>query len=154
MSVISEDDFMYYYSTDLHINMLHVGIFVTVFSPLGAVIDTALSVTSSVYEVWTHKNGLTAKELTASGYQVGKEIIGTTVNTLLFAYLGGTILLFSYIQTQQYTMEIILNSQFLFQDVAVMLSGAVACLITVPVSIRCIIRQIHRIDSEEKSEVI
>ena len=151
---ISEDDFMYYYSTDLHINMLHVGIFVTVFSTLGAVIDTALSVTSSVYEVWTHKNSLTAKELTASGYQVGKEIIGTTVNTLLFAYLGGTILLFSYIQTQQYTMEIILNSQFLFQDVAVMLSGAVACLITVPVSIGCIIRQIHRTDSEEKSEVI
>ena len=144
---ISEDDFMYYYSTDLHINMLHVGIFVTVF-------DTALSVTSSVYEVWTHKIGLTAKELTASGYQVGKEIIGTTVNTLLFAYLGGTILLFSYIQTQQYTLEIILNSQFLFQDVAAMLSGAVACLITVPVSIRCIIRQIHRTDSEEKSEVI
>lgn len=139
---ISEDDFMYYYSTDLHINMLHVGIFVTVFSTLGAVIDTALSVTSSVYEVWTHKNSLTAKELTASGYQVGKEIIGTTVNTLLFAYLGGTILLFSYIQTQQYSLEIILNSQFLFQDVAVMLSGAVACLITVPVSIRCIIRQI------------
>ena len=139
---ISEDDFMYYYSTDLHINMLHVGIFVTVFSTLGAVIDTALSVTSSVYEVWTHKNSLTAKELTASGYQVGKEIIGTTVNTLLFAYLGGTILLFSYIQTQQYSLEILLNSQFLFQDVAVMLSGAVACLITVPVSIRCIIRQI------------
>ena len=139
---ISEDDFMYYYSTDLHINMLHVGIFVTVFSTLGAVIDTALSVTSSVYEVWTHKNSLTAKELTASGYQVGKEIIGTTVNTLLFAYLGGTILLFSYIQTQQYSLEIILNSQFLFQDVAAMLSGAVACLITVPVSIKCIIRQL------------
>ena len=47
--------FMYYYSTDIHINMLHVAVFVTVFSTLGAVIDTALSVTSSVYEVWTHK---------------------------------------------------------------------------------------------------
>lgn len=52
---ISEDDFMYYYSTDIHINMLHVGIFVMGFSTLGAVIDTALSVTSSVYEVWIHK---------------------------------------------------------------------------------------------------
>ena len=57
-----------------------------------------LSVTSSVYEVWTHKNSLTAKELTSSGYQVGKEIIGTTVNTLLFAYLGGSILLFAYVR--------------------------------------------------------
>ena len=105
---------MYYYSTDIHINMLHVAVFVTVFSTLGAVIDTALSVTSSVYEVWTHKNSLTAKELTSSGYQVGKEIIGTTVNTLLFAYLGGSILLFAYVQTQQYNLEIILNSKFLF----------------------------------------
>lgn len=136
---LSEDDFMYYYSTDIHINMLHVAVFVTVFSTLGAVIDTALSVTSSVYEVWTHKNSLTAKELTSSGYQVGKEIIGTTVNTLLFAYLGGSILLFAYVQTQQYNLEIILNSKFLFQDVAIMLSGAIACLFTVPVSIRCVI---------------
>ena len=97
---ISEDDFMYYYNTDISINMLHVAVLVSVFSTLGAVIDTALSVTSSVYEVWTHKNSLTEKELTSSGYQVGKEIIGTTVNTLLFAYLGGSILLFSYVQTQ------------------------------------------------------
>ena len=117
---LSEDDFMYYYSTDLH----------------------------SVYEVWTHKNSLTAKELTSSGYQVGKEIIGTTVNTLLFAYLGGSILLFAYVQTQQYNLEIILNSKFLFQDVAIMLSGAIACLFTVPVSIRCVIRQIHHAASE------
>lgn len=91
---ISEEDFMYYYNTDISINMLHVAVFVSVFSTLGAVIDTALSVTSSVYEVWTHKNSLVEKELTSTGYQVGKEIIGTTVNTLLFAYLGGSILLF------------------------------------------------------------
>ncbi len=116
---ISEDDFMYYYNTDISINMLHVAVFVSVFSTLGAVIDTALSVTSSVYEVWTHKNSLTEKELTSSGYQVGKEIIGTTVNTLLFAYFGGSILLFSYVQTQKYDLEIILNSRFLFQDVAI-----------------------------------
>ena len=82
--------------------------------------------TSSVYEVWTQKNSLVEKELTSTGYQVGKEIIGTTVNTLLFAYLGGSILLFSYVQTQKYSLEIILNSRFLFQDVAIMLFGAIA----------------------------
>lgn len=152
---VSEDDFMYYFSTDISINMLHVAIFVNIFSTLGAVIDTALSVTSSVYEVWTHKNDLTEKELISSGYQVGKEIIGTTINTLLFAYLGGSILLFSYVQTQQYTLEIILNSRFIVQDVAIMLFGAIACLITVPISIKCIIWQIHHTDQEEeKSETL
>lgn len=120
------------------------------FSTLGAVIDTALSVTSSVYEVWTHKNSLVEKELTSTGYQVGKEIIGTTVNTLLFAYLGGSILLFSYVQTQKYSLEIILNSRFLFQDVAIMLFGAIACLVAVPVSIKCIIWQIRYINPDKK----
>ena len=147
---ISEEDFMYYYNTDISINMLHVAVFVSVFSTLGAVIDTALSVTSSVYEVWTHKNSLVEKELTSTGYQVGKEIIGTTVNTLLFAYLGGSILLFSYVQTQKYSLEIILNSRFLFQDVAIMLFGAIACLVAVPVSIKCIIWQIRYINPDKK----
>ena len=32
---------MYYYNTDISINMLHVAVFVSVFSTLGAVIDTA-----------------------------------------------------------------------------------------------------------------
>ncbi len=41
---ISEEDYMYYYNTDISINMLHVAVFVSVFSTLGAVIDTALSV--------------------------------------------------------------------------------------------------------------
>ena len=106
--------------------------------------------TSSVYEVWTHKNSLVEKELTSTGYQVGKEIIGTTVNTLLFAYLGGSILLFSYVQTQKYSLEIILNSRFLFQDVAIMLFGAIACLVAVPVSIKCIICQIRYINPDKK----
>ena len=135
---ISEEDFMYYYNTDISINMLHVAVFVSVFSTLGAVIDTALSVTSSVYEVWTHKNSLVEKELTSTGYQVGKEIIGTTVNT------------FSYVQTQKYSLEIILNSRFLFQDIAIMLFGAIACLVAVPVSIKCIIWQIRHINPDKK----
>ena len=63
--------------------------------------------------------------------------------------------MFSYVQTQQYNLEIILNSRFLFQDVAIMLSGAIACLITVPISIKCIIWQIRHIGPEEnKSELL
>ncbi len=39
--------------------------------------------------------------------------------------------MFSYVQTQKYSLEIILNSRFLFQDVAIMLFGAIACLVAV-----------------------
>ena len=59
--------------------------------------------------------------------------------------------MFSYVQTQKIiVLEIILNSRFLFQDVAIMLFGAIACLVTVPVSIKCIIWQIRYINPDKK----
>ena len=54
---LSEDDFMYYYSTDIHINMLHVASFCNLFSVLlERLLILLYLLTSSVYEVWTHKN--------------------------------------------------------------------------------------------------
>ena len=96
--------------------------------------DTALSITSAVYEVSLHKQELSRKEYVLSGIQVGKDIIGTTANTLLFAYFGESILLFSYLVNMKYNWEMILNSKLLFQGLAMMSAGMIACLLAVPVS--------------------
>lgn len=135
-----QEDVMYYYDVDIHINMLHIAVCISMFSTLGAVLDTALSVTSSVYEVGIHKQGMEWQELFQSGLLIGKEIMGTTINTLLFAYLGESLLLFAYLKIGKFSAEAILNSKFLFQDVAVMLFGGIACLLAVPVSSLCIAR--------------
>lgn len=138
-----QEDVMYYFNVDIHTNMLHIAVCMTLLSTLGAVLDTALSVTSSVYEVGVHKQNLSRKELFYSGMQIGKEIIGTTINTLLFAYLGESILLFAYLKIGKFTIETIINSKFLFQDVAVMLFGGIACLLVVPAASACIAEFIH-----------
>ena len=107
-----QEDIMYFYESDIHISMLQIAVSVTILSALGAAIDTALSVTSAVYEVKQHRPELFQKELFDSGMQVGKEIIGTTVNTLLFVYLGDSMLLFAYLKKGGYTIETIVNSRF------------------------------------------
>lgn len=140
----TQEDVMYFYSVDLHINFMHIVIIVTVLSVLGAVMDTALSVTSAVYEVSTHRTDMTTYELFQSGMQVGRDIIGTTVNTLVFAYFGESILLFAYLSIGKYTISSILNSKFLLQEISVMLFGAIACLLTVPISAYLIGRLIRR----------
>lgn len=129
-----QEDVMYYYNVNIQISMMQIAVSVTILSALGAAIDTALSVTSAVHEVAFHKQNLTEKELFHSGIQVGKEIIGTTVNTLLFAYLGESLLLFAYLKREKYPLELIVNSKFLFQELSIMLFGAVTCLLIVPVS--------------------
>ena len=42
-----QEDVMYYYNTNLHINMLQITVCMVLLSTLGAVLDTALSITSS-----------------------------------------------------------------------------------------------------------
>lgn len=133
-----QEDVLYYFNVNIHINMLHVVVCMTLLSTLGAVLDTALSITSSVYEVWMHRPDLSKKELYHSGLQIGKEIIGTTINTLLFAYLGESIFLFAYLKIGKFTVETIINSKFLFQYVAVLLFGGIACLVAVPAASACI----------------
>ena len=125
---------MYYYNTNLHINMLQITVCMVLLSTLGAVLDTALSITSSLYEVILHKPDMSRREIYHSGLQIGKDIIGTTVNTLFFAYLGDSLLLFFYLKNVKYTAEVILNSKMLFQGVSAMLFSAIACLLTVPVA--------------------
>ena len=127
-------DVMYYYNTNLHINLLQITVCMVLLSTLGAVLDTALSITPSLYEVILHKPDMSRREIYHSGLQIGKDIIVTTVNTLFFAYLGDSLLLFFYLKNVKYTAEVILNSKMLFQGVSAMLFSAIACLLTVPVA--------------------
>ena len=64
----------------------------------------------------------------------GKEVTGTTVNTLLFAYLGESLLLFSYLRMQGYSFELLLNSKIMFENCASMIFGAIACGVVMPVA--------------------
>ena len=65
---------------------------------------------------------------------VGCSVIGTTVNTLLFAYVGESLLLLSYLKNQRYPLELLINSKIMFQSCALMIFGAVACVIAIPIS--------------------
>ena len=82
----SVGDDILYYNMDLNISMRNVMVSVILLSTLGAILDMALTVTTSVYEVKNHKSEMKFTELVESGMKIGREVIGTTVNTLLLAY--------------------------------------------------------------------
>ena len=67
-----QEDVQLYYTMDIDIHMQQIAAGIVILSALGAVMDTALSVTSAVYEVSVHKSGLDRREYFHSGLQVGK----------------------------------------------------------------------------------
>jgi len=145
-----QEDVQLYYTMDIDIHMQQIAAGIVILSALGAVMDTALSVTSAVYEVSVHKSGLDRREYFHSGLQVGKDIIGTTVNTLLFAYFGESMMMFAYLQQGKYNLEMVLNSKFLFQGLAMMFVGVIACLLAVPISAWTVSQMLTK--EEEKND--
>lgn len=131
---MKEESIQFYFHTDIGISMLSVFISMTLLSCLGAVLDTALSITSALWEVKKHNPKLCPKEVMSSAFSIGRDIIGTTVNTLLFAYLGESFLLFSYIRMEGLSLEMLFNSKLLFQNLSIMIFGAIFCLLAVPAS--------------------
>lgn len=130
----SVGDDILYYNMNLNISMRNVMVSVILLSTLGAVLDMALTVTTSIYEVKNRKSEMNFTELVESGIKIGKEVIGTTVNTLLFAYLGESLMLFTYLKIQKYPLELLLNSKILFQNFTSMIFGAIACVMVMPIA--------------------
>jgi len=58
---------------------------------LGAIMDIAVCISSSISEIINENPIVSKKELIKSGMEIGKDTIGTMANTLFFAYISGSI---------------------------------------------------------------
>lgn len=75
-------------TTGLKINgIMFAGILV---ASLGAVMDVAMSISSSVFEINSINKEINIKGLFKSGMNIGRDIIGTMSNTLILAFAGTT----------------------------------------------------------------
>ena len=103
---------------------------------LGAVMDVAVSITSSINELHEANPNISKKSVFKSAINIGNDIIGTMINTLILAYIASSIftLLLIYIQANEYPLIRILN----FQDIAVeimrSICGSIGILIAVPLT--------------------
>lgn len=99
---------------------------------LGAIMDTALSIASSIKEISKTNNTTSFKELFKSGMEVGKDAISTMISTLLLAYISGTLIQTILMNIYTKPLKFLLNSEFIVEEVIKAVIGAIGILITVP----------------------
>lgn len=101
---------------------------------MGAVMDVSMSISSALTELKERDNSITKKELFEAGLRIGQDIIGTMVNTLILAYIGGGILstLFIYLQKDEFPLIRLLNFESVAVDLLMSFSGSIGILIAVP----------------------
>lgn len=102
---------------------------------LGACMDVAMEITSSLTEIKHHNPKIKEKELIKSGFNIGKDIMGTMVNTLILAYTGGSlsmILLFVGFEKSLYE---IVNLDSMATEIIRAISGSMGLLFAIPITI-------------------
>lgn len=126
------DDELMGYSLDIDINMRSLVHSIVVIWLLGAITDTAVAISSAIYEVFINNRQLTMSELFLSGISIGKDILGTTINTLYFAFIGEGLMLFIWYQSNNYSFINILNSKSFFQEFEYLMFSCIGCILIIP----------------------
>ncbi|HIS29536.1 MAG TPA: YibE/F family protein [Candidatus Avamphibacillus intestinigallinarum] len=101
---------------------------------LGAVMDVAITMSSSIFELWEKDHHISMKALKQSGLDIGRDIMGTMTSILFFAYISGTIpMLILYLKNGSplaFTLSMNLSL-----ELARALSGGLGIVLTIPIGL-------------------
>ncbi len=103
---------------------------------LGAVMDVAISISSSLLEISLANPDYDKKQLFASGMNIGRDIIGSMVNTLILAYTGAslTLILLFAMQKEDFPLIKIMNMEFICSEVVRSLAGLFGMVLAIPIT--------------------
>lgn len=101
---------------------------------LGAIMDVAITMASSVWEMQEQKADITRREIFQSGREIGSDIMGTMINVLLFTYICGGIPFFILAMKNGISMLTILNVYLPFELIRFLI-GSIGILFAIPLSI-------------------
>ena len=109
--------------------MLFSGIII---SSLGAVMDVGMSISSSLNEIYQKNPEISGRELFHTGIVIGRDMISTMLNTLILAYVGGSINLLMIVYAYSYQMHQILNLYSIGIEIMNGVAGSMGIILTVP----------------------
>lgn len=122
------------YSTTIGINFSQVAISSMTISSLGAIAEASIAISTGLHEVLTQHPDLNSRQLMISGYHIGQQIIGTTLNTLFFGLFGSALSLFIWFSQFHYSFTTIINNQILCQSLIEILVSFLGVLLVIPVT--------------------
>ena len=126
----ASENTQFLYSAHPELNYVGITIAAMVLATLGAVMDVAMSIASTINEIYLTDNTKSVKELFISGMNVGRDIIGTMANTLILVYLGGSLQLLLLAGNIDINKFINLNQ--VVTEIASAIIGSIAIVICVP----------------------
>lgn len=95
--------------------------------------DVSLSLSSALKEVYDNTEKPTLAKTIKSGFVIGKDMIGTMVNTLVLAYVASDLTFILWMMSH-HSDGFILQSEYIAVAIAQAIVGSIAMVLTIPLT--------------------
>jgi len=101
---------------------------------VGAIMDVAMTIASSLWEVKEAGGENSFTSLMESGINIGKDILGTMLNTLILAYIGSSLSLILLINVHTTSSLELFNMELIIVEFLRAIVGSIGMFLTIPLT--------------------
>ena len=130
----TEDQVFLAVGTDGRIDMPRLALAAVMVGSLGAIVDMSIGQASAAAELALADAGLRGRRLYMSTLNVGRDHVGSLVNTLALAYFGGALPLVLLISLNYQPLAVALNSEEIVESMIAILAASLGLVVCVPLT--------------------
>lgn len=129
-----ETEEMGMFSFYIGLDFVKIAVSVIIMSTIGAITDAAIAIASPMREMHFHHPNINRKELFRFGLSIGRDILGTSTNTLFFAFFGGYLALLIWFKDLSYSLGEIVNSKVFSSELITICCAAIGVTLVIPIT--------------------
>ncbi|RSD28448.1 YibE/F family protein [Mesobacillus subterraneus] len=122
------------FSLYIGVDFVKIASAVIIMSTIGAITDAAIAISSPMREIHFHNPDISRQELFKSGLSIGRDILGTSTNTLFFAFFGSYLALLIWFKDLTYTPGEIINSKIFSAEMITILCAGIGVTLVIPIT--------------------
>ncbi|MCL1863952.1 MAG: YibE/F family protein [Defluviitaleaceae bacterium] len=129
-----ETEFLLLLPTGTPINLRAIIFAGVILGAVGAILDVAMSISSSLWELKEAGGVSDFNSIFKSGINIGKDILGTMLNTLILAYIGSSLSLILLLNVNSTSLIALFNEERIIVEFLRALIGSFGMLLAIPLT--------------------
>ncbi|GAE94560.1 hypothetical protein JCM21714_3726 [Gracilibacillus boraciitolerans JCM 21714] len=129
-----ESDGLYIFSLSISLDFVEIATSVIIMSTIGAILDTAVAISSPMKEIHIQNPTINRKDLFKAGMTIGRDILGTSTNTLFFAFFGGYLGLLIWLKDLDYSVGEMINAKVFSAELIAILIANTGIALVIPIA--------------------
>ena len=105
-----------------------------VIGAMGAIMDVAMDIASSLNELRNNIPDISSSKLIKSGFNIGRDVMGTMANTLVLAYIGSSLSTTLLLVAYNVTFVELMNMELIVVELLQALVGSIGILMSIPMT--------------------